>query len=424
MGPAPGDASGAASPGAPVLFVDDLVVGVRFLGVALKVPRQTFAFRLEEFAVPFVGRDHGHDLAGAGPDRRQPHIAEDAFDGEDIGISDPAHDLHGVVDRLLARFGDELFRFRDHPAHPVHLDACVHGPGRDIGHGAGGVEQHDRFSDLETHPLELGDGLPEGLPARRIVRGDVQGRPGRPDGHGRRAESLGDHHRVEDGIGAVDLADDVFFGDLRILEDQAGCAAAAAAHESVEILGLDAGAAVNDQGGQGVLGFGGGIKIGPRIEQEIIGPLAAHDEAFLAVHEKMIPPVLGPSRGAEEIGAAARFRQAFGGEEFPPQEGFDVFFLLGVRAVADDGVADQLGTDAEDAGKFVAEGADLLHEHASGYPVHFPAAPFFRVAASQQIPPARLLEKFLGKLDGVRVHIEDHLPGHPFYEFPGLVPDL
>ena len=138
----------------------------------------------------------------------------------------------------------------------------------------------------------------------------------------------------------------------------------------------------------------------------------------------MIPHVLGPGGGAEEVGAAPGLGQAFGGEEIAPQEGLDVLFSLFVRAVLNDGVTDQFGADAENAGELVAERPDLLHEHAGRHPVHLPAAPFLRVAAAHEIAPSRLAKEFLGELDGVRVHVEDHLPGDPLHEVAGLVPDL
>jgi len=51
----------------------------------------------QKFAVKLVLDDQVHDLVGARPDREQAHIAQQAFDGEDIGVPDPAQDLHGMI---------------------------------------------------------------------------------------------------------------------------------------------------------------------------------------------------------------------------------------------------------------------------------------------------------------------------------------
>ena len=94
-----------------------------------------------------------------------------------------------------------------------------------------------------------------------------------------------------------------------------------------------------------------------------------------------------------------------------------------VRTVEDDGIADQLRSHAEDAGELVPQGADLLQNRGGGDPVHLPSSPLPGIPAAQQVPPSRLGEKLLGKTDPVLVHVENHLAGYPFDQFPGLVPD-
>ena len=73
------------------------------------------------------------------------------------------------------------------------------------------------------------------------------------------------------------------------------------------------------------MGMGLGVEIGPGIEQKIIGPLAADDEAFLAVDQEMIPAILGLGRGPEKIRSAARLGQTFGGKDFPSRSGLTYF---------------------------------------------------------------------------------------------------
>ena len=107
-------------------------------------------------------------------------------------------------------------------------------------------------------------------------------------------------------------------------------------------------------------------------------------------------------------------------------EGLDVAeqrvaLLLLVRPVLDDRVADQFRPDAKDTGKFITERTDLLEHGRGGYPVHAATAPLFRVAATEEITAPRLPEEFLGKFDDVRVHVQNHLTGHPLYEIPRLV---
>ncbi len=79
-----------------------------------------------------------------------------------------------------------------------------------------------------------------------------------------------------------------------------------------------------------------------------------------------------------------------------------------------DCIADQLGADAEDAGKFIAKRAHLFKSHASGHPIHLPAAPFPGIANAKEGAPGGLSQKFPGKFNLIAVHLQDHLPGHPF----------
>ena len=144
---------------------------------------------------------------------------------------------------------------------------------------------------------------------------------------------------------------------------------------------------------------------------------------FWPLRRKWSPLILGLCRGPEEIGAAPGLREALRGKPLAPEQRLHEALLLGVGAVQDDGIADQFRPHAEDAGKLVAERPDLLHEQARRDPVHTPAAPLLRVAASQEVSPSRLLEKLLRELDRIRVHVEDHLPGDPLHEVPRLVPD-
>ena len=164
--------------------------------------------------------------------------------------------------------------------------------------------------------------------------------------------------------------------------------------------------------------MGRGVGVGSGVDQEKVGPLGAHDEPFLAVEEEMVAAALGHRGGAEKIAAAPRLGEAFGGKTLAGQQRFDVVFLLGVAAVADDGVADQLGPHPENAGKDVTQGPHLLHHGAAAHPVQVAAAPAARVAAPHEVAPARLLQEFLGKLDLVAVHGQNHFPRHPAHQVP------
>jgi len=348
----------------------------------------------------------------------------DAFDGQNVRVADSAADLHGIVNDLLAGLGDEFLGFRHHAPDAVHVDAAVHRARRYVGHRTGGIQKHDRLGHLKTDALELGDDLAEGFSPGGVVCGHFQGGARRADGHGRRAEPLRNHHGVEDVIGAVDLADDIGFRHFGVLEDQTRRSSAPAAHQAVKVFRFHARTAVHDKRGNRFLRLGFGVEVRLGVKQKEIRSLAADDKALLPVDEEVISHVFGFGGCSEKVGAAPGFRQALRGKKIAPQERFDIFLLLFIRAVKDNRIADQLRPHAEDAGHFVAESSDFLHEHAGGDPVHLPAAPFFRITASQQIPFSGFAQEFLGKLDVIRVHVENRLTGDRFDEFPRLVADF
>jgi hypothetical protein len=179
---------------------------------------------------------------------------------------------------------------------------------------------------------------------------------------------------------------------------------------------------VHDKAGDAVAG--GGVRVGFRIHQKKVGPFAAHDEPFLAVEDKMVPFVNSRGGGAEKIRPAPGLGEAFGGKDLAFEQGFDIFFLLGIGAVENDGIAHQLRPHPEGAGKDIPQHPDLLHHHAGGHPVHAPAPPLFRVPAPHQVAAAGLLQEFFGELNFVRIHIQDHLPGDGFDKFPGFLFEL
>ena len=80
----------------------------RLFGVCLEIPHQVGGPGLLAFPVPLMGHDHGHDLAGSGPDAGQTDIPVDAHQEKEICVADAADNLHGVMNALLAGFGDEF----------------------------------------------------------------------------------------------------------------------------------------------------------------------------------------------------------------------------------------------------------------------------------------------------------------------------
>jgi len=214
----------------------------------------------------------------------------------------------------------------------------------------------------------------------------------------------------------------VLLRDLHVAEDETSRASAATAHEAVEVLRLHAGSPLDEQAGDRVPGLRAGIGAG--VDKKEVRPFGPHDEALLAVEQKVVAPVLRSRRGAEEIGAPPWFRKALGGKALAPQQGLHEPLLLLVRAVQDDRVADEFRPHAEYAGHLVAQGSNLLHDHACRDPVHPPAAPLLRVAAAQKVTPPGLLQELLREPDRIGVHVEDHLPGDPLHEIPRLLHDL
>jgi len=92
--------------------------------------------------------------------------------------------------------------------------------------------------------------------------------------------------------------------------------------------------------------------------------------------------------------------------------------------VLDNGVAHQLGADAEGAGEDVAERPDLLHHHAGGRPVEAAPAPRDRVAATEEVPSPRLAQELAWEADLVLVHLDDHVARDPADEVAGLLAEL
>jgi hypothetical protein len=95
-----------------------------------------------------------------------------------------------------------------------------------------------------------------------------------------------------------------------------------------------------------------------------------------------------------------------------------------VRSVLHDGVANQLGPDAEDAGEDIAQDADLLHHHAGVHPVQPASAPLNRIAAAHKVATTGLTKKCLGKLQTVTIHFEDHFTGDPAHQRAHVIPEL
>ena len=132
-------------------------------GVRLVIPGTGVDLLAQKLPVPFVGCNHGHDLTRSRPDAGQADITVDPFQGEDVGVTDTAYDLHGVVDNLLAGFGNELLGFGDSTADPVHVLPRYPPPGPSCKPWTGRVEEHDHLGYLEAHLLEGGDDLAEGF---------------------------------------------------------------------------------------------------------------------------------------------------------------------------------------------------------------------------------------------------------------------
>jgi hypothetical protein len=117
----------------------------------------------------------------------------------------------------------------------------------------------------------------------------------------------------------VRLAEQVGARHLHVLEVQARRAAAAASHQAVHVLHLDAGTAIDDEGADRLLRWRVPVGIRACVEQEE-GTLPAHDEALLAVQQEVVALVFGRAGRAEEIGPAAWFGEALGREDFAREQ--------------------------------------------------------------------------------------------------------
>jgi len=62
-----------------------------------------------QFLVIFVLDKELHDLVASSPDHGETSAAQQSLNGVDRGLTDPAHDLHGLVDHIPAVLGDHLF---------------------------------------------------------------------------------------------------------------------------------------------------------------------------------------------------------------------------------------------------------------------------------------------------------------------------
>ena len=118
----------------------------------------------------------------------------------------------------------------------------------------------------------------------------------------------------------------------------------------------------------------------------------------------MVAAILGPGRGAEEVGTAARLGEALGREEFALEQRRDIAFFLGIGAVAEDGVAHKVGANAKDAGEFVAQAADFLRHRARRHPIE--PRPPQRTGWRPQQPAVRCLaQPLLRKVNSLCIHI-------------------
>ena len=167
---------------------------------------------------------------------------------------------------------------------------------------------------------------------------------------------------------------------------------------------------------------GGGVRIGARINKKVVGAFRADDETLLSVKEEVIAFVFGGGSGAEKVGTAARFGEAFGGEDLPAQQRRDIARLLRVGPVQHDRVADQIGAHAEDTGKFVAEAADFLADCAGSDPIQSFAAPLDRVAHAQQLALSGLAQPLPGEAYFFLVHVQDKLTRSRIHEIARRIP--
>lgn len=216
----------------------------------------------------------------------------------------------------------------------------------------------------------------------------------------------------------------ILLGDFHVLKDEPAGPSSPAPQQPVEVLGLDPRPPVHEERRERFARVCLGVRVRPGVHEEVVCAFGAHDEPLLAVEQEVVPLVLGTGRGAEEVRASAGLGETLCRELLALEDRADVLLFLGAGPVEDDGVADEVGPDAEDASELIPQGADLFADHTGGHPVHPPATPWLRVPNAEQVSPSRLLEELLRETDLLFVHIEDHLAGHPFHEVPDLVPDL
>ncbi len=198
------------------------------------------------------------------------------------------------------------------------------------------VEQHGRLGHLEAHALELVDGLAERLALRACS-------PVATSSAGRAAPMVIAAVPSRSGIIIVSKTaappcsrpSRFSLGTRTSRKTIAAGAAAAAAHEPVEVLRLHARAAVDDEAADPLVRLGRRDRCGRRRGSS--RPRSApDDEALLAVEDEVVAAVLGRGGGAEEVRAAARLGEALGGEDLAAQQRLHVLLALRVGAVQDD----------------------------------------------------------------------------------------
>ena len=99
---------------------------------------------------------------------------------------------------------------------------------------------------------------------------------------------------------------------LDVAEHHASGAAAARTHEPVEILHLDARAAIDDHRADTHVRRRIVREVGPDVGEKEIRAFRADDEALHAADDEIVAVVFCPAAGAEEVRAAARLGQRLG----------------------------------------------------------------------------------------------------------------
>ncbi len=280
--------------------------------------------------------------------------------------------------------------------------------GRCVDEGAGSVEHGNAVRHLEADGLEAADLLPECLALVAVAGRDLQAGAGPSEGAGGAGHSLRYHHLVEYRPSSVLRADQVLGGHAGVTEVDAAGAAAAHAHQPVDVLHFDCRATLDDEGAYRFVR--GSVLLAAGIDEEVVRPLSADDEALLAVEHPTVAVAPGLRRGAEEVGAAAGLGEGLGNAELALECRAQPARFLLRRAEGDERLADD-GHQAVEAGEACAEDADLLDGYYLVHPFQPPAAVFLGEAQPQQAPPGRRLQELtrIGHLP--RVHIEEELAG-------------